>query len=113
MHRRRFRGAGIQTALLLALGACEFDATTPEDLRLRCSADSDCVSGQFCREDLGRCVLDEDLPPGPINDLAVLAATATSLTLGFTAVGDDGFQTDGVADFVLHLGAKVAILRHL
>ena len=49
-------------------------------------------------EDLGRCILDEDLPPGPINDLAVLNATATTLTLGFTAVGDDGFQTEGTAE---------------
>src|SRR5205823_10743606 len=65
-------------------------------------AGNECAPGDFCSPELfdvgaGQtahvCTLDENIAPGPISDLSVVASgtTLTSLTLRFSAPGDDGF----------------------
>lgn len=68
----------------------------------RCNADSECEDGARCRD--GVCGVD-DIAPGRVVDLAVdsAATTAQSLTLAFTAPGDDGFALDTRPDrYVVH-----------
>lgn len=76
--------------LLVSSSACLFDPGQPSGIVVRCADDRDCRSPQVC--DDGVCGAPDVTAPGQIVDLAVeLAATTdVSLTLVFTAPGDDG-----------------------
>src|SRR5687767_6444266 len=94
--------------VVLAIGVA-IGCATPEPEG--CNADDECADGGRCFA--GACLADF-VPPGRITDLRVdpFATTADSVTLEFSAPGDDDFGAGTAADeYAVHIDGEVVALQ--